>query len=38
VLFHLSDRYTPVEWRAQLEEVRRIFPRTTFPTHWQLMS
>ncbi len=36
ILVHLSDRYTSPGWRLQLEEVRRIFPRTFFPDHWQL--
>jgi len=34
VLFHLSDRYRPEEWRAMLAEARAIFPATTFPEHW----
>ena len=35
VLFHLSDRYTPAEWREQLREVRAHFPQADFPTAWQ---
>jgi ribonuclease Z len=34
VLFHLSDRYRPEEWRAMLAEARAIFPATSFPDHW----
>jgi ribonuclease Z len=34
VLFHLSDRYRPEEWRAMLSEAREIFPATSFPEHW----
>ena len=34
VLFHLSDRYRPEEWRAMLSEAREIFPATDFPGHW----
>jgi ribonuclease Z len=34
VLFHLSDRYRPEEWRAMLDEARAVFPATTFPGHW----
>lgn len=34
VLFHISDRYTAPDWRAQLADVQRIFPRTRFPAHW----
>jgi ribonuclease Z len=34
VLFHLSDRYRPEEWRAMLSEAREIFPATDFPEHW----
>jgi ribonuclease Z len=36
VLFHLSDRYRPEEWRALLEEARAVFPATTFPDHWAM--
>lgn len=35
ILFHLSERYTPEQWREMLEEARSIFPETTFPGHWQ---
>ena len=34
VLFHLSDRYRPEEWRAMLAEARAVFPATAFPDHW----
>jgi len=34
ILFHLSDRYTTEDWRAQLAEVRGIFPRAEFPNGW----
>jgi ribonuclease Z len=34
VLFHLSDRYRPEDWRAMLAEARAVFPATTFPDHW----
>lgn len=36
VLFHLSDRYPPEEWRALLAEAQAVFPATSFPEHWQL--
>ena len=35
VLFHLSDRYRPEEWRAMLDEARDVFPATIFPDHWE---
>jgi ribonuclease Z len=34
VLFHLSDRYRPDEWRELLAEARAVFPDTAFPEHW----
>ncbi len=34
VLFHLSDRYRPEEWRAMLAEAQAVFPATIFPDHW----
>jgi ribonuclease Z len=34
VLFHLSDRYTPEQWRELLDEVRQVFPGVRFPSHW----
>jgi ribonuclease Z len=34
VLFHLSERYRPEEWRAMLAEARAVFPATEFPGHW----
>jgi ribonuclease Z len=36
VLFHLSDRYRPDEWKEMLEEARAVFPDTTFPEHWEM--
>jgi ribonuclease Z len=36
ILFHLSDRYTPAEWREQLEEVRAVFAETYFPDAWKI--
>jgi ribonuclease Z len=36
VLFHLSDRYRPEQWRELLDEARAIFPATSFPEHWSL--
>ncbi len=38
VLFHLSDRYRPEEWRELLAEARAVFPATAFPDHWGLGS
>lgn len=35
VLFHLSDRYTREEWREQLAEVQKDFPRAEFPPTWK---
>ncbi|MCC7335237.1 MAG: hypothetical protein IT422_09070 [Pirellulaceae bacterium] len=35
VLFHLSDRYTSEDWSKQFGEVRRLFPRTSWPPAWQ---
>jgi ribonuclease Z len=37
VLFHLSDRYRPEEWRAMLAEARAVFPATAFPGHWAIV-
>jgi ribonuclease Z len=34
VLFHLSDRYRPPEWRDMLAEAQAVFPRTEFPEGW----
>jgi ribonuclease Z len=34
ILFHLSDRYVRDEWRAQLAEVRRVFPAAVLPAGW----
>lgn len=36
VLFHLSDRYRPDEWREMLAEARAIFPATVLPASWGL--
>ncbi|HEV7126402.1 MAG TPA: MBL fold metallo-hydrolase [Ktedonobacterales bacterium] len=36
ILFHLSTRYRPAEWRDLLAEARAIFPSTAFPDHWQV--
>jgi ribonuclease Z len=36
VLFHLSDRYQPPEWRELLGEVRAVFPNTAFPDGWRV--
>jgi ribonuclease Z len=36
VLFHLSDRYTPDEWRGLRDEVRRAFANADFPEGWGL--
>jgi ribonuclease Z len=35
VLFHLSDRYTPEQWRELLEEVRQVLPGVRFPSHYR---
>lgn len=36
VLFHLSDRYQPLEWIEMLVEAREHFPATEYPLHWHL--
>ena len=36
VLFHLSDRYQPPEWREMLAEARQVFPNTRYPHKWQI--
>jgi ribonuclease Z len=36
ILFHISDRYTPDEWRELLLEARSVFANTRFPEHWNL--
>jgi ribonuclease Z len=38
VLFHVSDRYRPVEWWELLTEAQAIFPATMFPDHWEFPS
>ncbi|HEX9046556.1 MAG TPA: ribonuclease Z, partial [Verrucomicrobiae bacterium] len=35
VLFHLSDRYQPEQWREMLQEAREIFPNTQYPPQWE---
>jgi ribonuclease Z len=37
ILFHLADRYTPDEWRQQMEEVRETFSPTEWPEEWKEM-
>lgn len=34
VLMHVSERYSPVEWREMLEEARTVFPAARFPEGW----
>ena len=34
VLFHLSDRYQPVQWKEMLAEAQAVFPATELPGHW----
>lgn len=36
ILFHISDRYRPPEWRTMLDEARAVFPATFFPEHWNV--
>jgi ribonuclease Z len=36
VLFHLSDRYQPPEWREMLAEARQVFPNTRYPHEWKI--
>src|SRR4051812_13300877 len=36
VLFHLSDRYDREQWPGLMEEVRRVFPAASFPSHRDL--
>jgi ribonuclease BN (tRNA processing enzyme) len=36
ILFHLSDRYTQVEWQEQLADVRAVFAETFFPDSWDI--
>jgi ribonuclease Z len=38
VLFHLSDRYRPEQWREMLAEAQTIFPATVYPEHWSIAS
>lgn len=34
ILFHLSARYRPPEWREMLASARAIFPHASFPAGW----
>lgn len=36
ILFHMSERYGPVELRGLLKEARAVFPATSFPADWAL--
>ena len=36
VLFHVSDRYEPADWREMLREARQIFPNVRYPAQWSL--
>ena len=36
VLFHLSDRYQPEQWRELLAEAQTVFPATAYPEHWSI--
>jgi len=36
VVFHVSPRYTPAGWAAQLAEVAAVFPAAAYPPHWQI--
>lgn len=38
ILFHLSCRYQPADWREMLEECRSEFPNTRFPDGWEMKS
>jgi ribonuclease Z len=38
ILFHVSERYRPPEWIEMLDSARVIFPSTSFPDHWKIMS
>ena len=38
VLFHLSDRYTVLEWQALREEAQQVFPNTRFAEHWGITA
>jgi ribonuclease Z len=38
VLFHLSDRYRPEDWREILGEAQAVFPATRFPEHWTSLT
>jgi len=34
IVFHVSDRYSPEEWKDQLAEVQTQFKAAAFPPHW----
>lgn len=36
ILFHLSDRYSKDDWKAQLDDVRTVFPNTHWPDNWAM--
>jgi len=36
VIFHVSSRYTPAGWAAQLAEVCEVFPAASYPPHWRM--
>lgn len=38
LLFHLSVRYSPPEWVEMLNEVKAIFPNTSFPASWNFLG
>lgn len=38
ILIHVSDRYTPDEWLALLAEAREVFPNSSFPEEWGMVS
>lgn len=38
ILFHLSDRYSPQQWREQLEEVGGRFHRACLPEEWDIVD
>ncbi len=36
VLFHLSDRYSRLDWLDMLREARQVFPKAHYPVQWNL--
>ncbi len=36
LLLHLSQRYSPHEWREMLTEVQAVFPRASYAETWQI--